>query len=174
MNFQDTLKSNIREKSEVDAENKKQRQDELSKRASNTVATAKSYLLNEAKNGNHTTLGEKTIITANIPLHPEFFSLTVKKKPGKYRRTLLGQVVSTKPAMIVSTFDIDPIMREDFQFFLSCFRSFASTEGIVVKDCFVEHNVKHTKGKLPYTVEDMIFQLFKHEWMLKVEVEATI
>ena len=24
------------------------------------------------------------------------------------------------------------------------------------------------------TVEDMIFQLFKHEWMLKVEVEATI
>lgn len=102
MNFQDTLKSNIRAKSEVDAETKKQRQDELSKRASNTVATAKSYLLNEAKNGNHTTVGEKTIITANIPLHPEFFSLTVKKKPVKYRRTILGQVVSTEPAMIVS------------------------------------------------------------------------
>ncbi len=174
MNFQDVLKSNIRDKADVDAEAKQRRRDELSKRASATVTTAKSCLLNEAQNGNHTTVDGKTIIIANVPLHPEFLDLTIKKQPWKYRRTLLGQVVTTEPSKIISTLDLAPAMREDFLFFLEQVKSMASAEGIVVKGYFVEHNVKHTKGKLPYTVEDMIFQLFKHEWTLKLEVEATL
>lgn len=174
MEFKDILKSNIRDKAEVDAEAKQRRQDELSKSASATVTTAKSCLLNEAKSGNHTTVDGKTIIIATVPLHPEFFDLTVKKQPGKYHRTLLGQVVTTEPSKIISTLDLAPAMREDFLFFLEQVKAMASAEGIVVKGYFVEHNVKHTKGKLPYTVEDMIFQLFKHEWTLKLEVEATL
>ncbi len=174
MEFKDVLKSNIRDKADVDNEAKQQRRDELSKRASATITTAKSCLLNEAKNGNHTTFEGKTTIIANVPLHPEFFDLTIKKQPGKYHRTLLGQVVTTEPSKIISTLDLAPAMREDFLFFLEQVKSMASAEGIVVKGYFVEHNVKHTKGKLPYTVEDLIFQLFKHEWTLKLEVEATL
>ena len=56
MEFKDILKSSIRDKADVDAEAKQRRKDELSKRASAIITTAKSCLLNEAKNGNHTTV----------------------------------------------------------------------------------------------------------------------
>ncbi len=156
------------------AEKEEQLRRHLYARAEKTLSSAKTELLKNARSGNYITANDKTIVKAYVWIESEYFRLTIEKQPCKYQRKMFGKVVVSEPAKVISTLELDPDRYDDFCYFFENLKNMAEDEKISIKGYFIEHSSKHTREALPYRYEDPVMQLFKHEWQLMVEFEATI